>query len=76
MSETIDTFEAAKILQVSGSRAALVILKREGVKLTEGRHGWLASRAEVVALANRRGGKIGPGRPRKNNSQKAINALV
>lgn len=60
----IDTREAAKILQVSDKRVALNIIKREGIEYRRVGLIYLIPRQKVQELAERRGGKVGPGRPK------------
>lgn len=68
--ELIGMTKAAEILQVSGSRVAQSILKKAQeageLELIEITPRALAVRvADVEKLAQKRGGKIGPGRPPK-----------
>lgn len=62
--EFIDTREAADILQVADKRVALNIIKREGLAVRRVGQVYLIRRVDVLALAERRGGKVSPGRPK------------
>jgi hypothetical protein len=66
--DIVGMVDAAKILQVADHRVARRILQREGINLSRQENGLLVALAsEVNALASRRGGKVGPGRPRLKN---------
>jgi hypothetical protein len=66
--EMIPTTEAAQILQVADCRAARRVLIRHGTPLVRrGRKLLFVERAAVEALVRERGGKVGPGRPRKKS---------
>lgn len=66
--EYIDTGEAAQILQMPFKQSARVVLKREKVPFKRVGLVYLFRRSDVQALAEKRGGKVRPGRPRKKVS--------
>lgn len=63
--DIIGMSEAALLLQVSDPRVAHRILLREGVTLSKVSGRYVAARGDVERIARARGGKVGPGRPRK-----------
>ena len=64
--EFIGMGEAARRLQVAEARVAREILKRAGVDLVLiSARAYVVRAADVDRLAQERGGKVSPGRPRK-----------
>lgn len=58
--------KAAELLQVAEARVAREILKREGVELVAASpRAYIVKLSEVERIVEKRGGKIGPGRPKK-----------
>jgi hypothetical protein len=63
--EFVDSREAAGILQVSAPRVATVIIQKAGISHKRVGRWFLFRRIDIEKLAQERGGKVGPGRPKK-----------
>jgi hypothetical protein len=63
--EFVDSREAAEILQVSAPRVATLIIQKAGVPHKRVGRWFLFHRRDIEKLAKDRGGKVGPGRPKK-----------
>lgn len=63
--ELIDTREAAEILQVSAPRVAVLIIQKAGIPHKRVGRWFLYRGDDIRQLAADRGGKVGPGRPKK-----------
>ncbi len=68
--EFIGMGEAARRLQVSEPRVARDVLRRAGVEMIAiSPRAFAVRAADVEKLAQERGGKVGPGRPRKKPAE-------
>jgi len=63
--EYVDSAEAAAILQVSAGRVAHSIAIKAGLSYRRVGRAYLFRRQDVERLAMARGGRRGPGRPKK-----------